>query len=135
MRSMSPPDIRAIPETVRTKGRKGRRNRLKGVRGRGTLEIEKPLIFGMIARGGQAVIRVLENMQQQTIEPSVKATIATDSLIYTNEYGVYNTLTEAISIKRYVVERVDTCGIMMVMAFVRFMSVRWRAFGCSCAPD
>ena len=47
------------PEAVRAKGRDGRRNRLKGSRGRGTLEKEKPPIFGMIERGGQVVIRML----------------------------------------------------------------------------
>jgi hypothetical protein len=34
------------------KGREGRRNRLKGGCGRGTLEKEKPPIFGLIERGG-----------------------------------------------------------------------------------
>jgi len=47
----------------------------------------------MIARGGQVGIRMLEKVQQQTIEPLVKATIATGSLIYTDEYGIYNALT------------------------------------------
>ncbi len=40
------------PDAVKKKGRLGRRNRLKGSRGRGTLEKEKPLIFGMIERCG-----------------------------------------------------------------------------------
>jgi hypothetical protein len=53
------------PEAVRAKGRDGRRNRLKG--GRGTLEKEKPPIFGMIERGGQVVIRMLV---QQAIRSS-----------------------------------------------------------------
>ena len=55
------------PEAVRAKGREGRRNRLKGSRGRGTLEKEKPPIFGMIERGGQVVIRMLV---QQAIRSS-----------------------------------------------------------------
>ena len=55
------------PEAVRAKGREGRRNRLKGGRGRGTLEKEKPPIFGMIERGGQVVIRMLV---QQAIRSS-----------------------------------------------------------------
>ena len=58
------------PEAVRAKGRDGRRNRLKGSRGRGTLEKEKPPIFGMIERGGQVVIRMLANVQQATIRSS-----------------------------------------------------------------
>ena len=35
------------PEAVRRAGRRGRRRRLKGARGRGTLATEKPPIFGM----------------------------------------------------------------------------------------
>lgn len=46
----------------------------------------------MIQRGGQVVMRMLENVQQQTIEPLIRATIATVRLIYTDEYGIYNPL-------------------------------------------
>ena len=63
------------PEAVRRKGRKGRRNRLKGARGRGTLEKEKPPVFGMIQRSGEVVIRMLANVKQPTIEPLIKSTI------------------------------------------------------------
>jgi transposase len=41
---------------------------LKGARGRGTLTNEKPPIFGMIQRSGDVVIRMLENVKQETIE-------------------------------------------------------------------
>jgi len=44
------------PTAVRAKGRDPRRNRLKACRGRGTLEKEKPPIFGMIQRNGEVVI-------------------------------------------------------------------------------
>ena len=77
------------PAAVRAKGRQGRRNRLKGSRGRGTLEKEKPPIFGMIQRGGEVVIHMLENVQQKTIKPFIKATIASATLIYTDEYNIY----------------------------------------------
>lgn len=40
------------PAAVAAQGRKGRRRRLKGERGRGTLEKEKPPIFGMVERKG-----------------------------------------------------------------------------------
>jgi len=36
---------------------------LKGARGRGTLEKEKPPILGMIERSGDVVIRMLANVQ------------------------------------------------------------------------
>lgn len=39
------------PEQVKKKEHKGRRRKLKGLRGRGSLETEKPPIFGMIQRG------------------------------------------------------------------------------------
>lgn len=79
---------------MENKGRKGRRNRLRGARGRGTLEKEKPPIFGMIQRCGQVVIRMLENVQQVTIEPLIKATVLSGSLIYTDEYNIYSRLTQ-----------------------------------------
>ena len=80
------------PDAVKIKGRKGRRHRLKGSRGRGTLEKEKPPVFGMIQRGGEVVIRMLENVQQKTIEPIIKATIASATLIDTDEYNIYTRL-------------------------------------------
>ena len=46
----------------------------------------------MIARGGDLVIRMLENVQQQTIEPIIKATVATGTLIFTDEYTIYSRL-------------------------------------------
>ena len=47
------------PEVVKEKGRKGRRRRLKGKCGRGTLAKERPPVFGMMQRGGQVVINLL----------------------------------------------------------------------------
>ena len=43
------------PEIVQELGRPGRRRRLKGKRGRGTLDTEKPPVFGMIQRDGDGV--------------------------------------------------------------------------------
>jgi hypothetical protein len=51
---------------------------LKGGRGRGTLEKEKPPIFGMIERGGQVVIRML--VQQATIHPIIEKPKARTSI-------------------------------------------------------
>ena len=76
------------PVAVKQKGRVGRRNRLKGERGRGTLAKEKPPVFGMIQRCGEVVIRMLENVQQVTIEPLIKATVSPGTLIYTDEYNI-----------------------------------------------
>jgi transposase-like protein len=67
---------------------------LKGDRGRGTLEKEKPPVFGMIQRGGEVVIRMLANVRQATIAPLVQRTIAAGSTVYTDEYDIYSRLNE-----------------------------------------
>ncbi len=65
---------------------------MKGDRGRGTLEKEKPPIFGMLQRTGEVVIRMLANVQQATISPLIKATIAAGRVVYTDEYDIYSRL-------------------------------------------
>jgi hypothetical protein len=52
-------------EVVKSKERKGRRRRLKGKAGRGTLEKERSPVFGMIQRGGQVVINLMVNVKQR----------------------------------------------------------------------
>jgi len=42
----------------------------------------------MIQRGGEIVIRMMENVQQKTIGPLVKRTIAPGSVVYTDEYDI-----------------------------------------------
>jgi transposase-like protein len=74
------------PEVVKQKGRKGRRRRRKGKGGRGTMEKERPPVFGMMQRGGRVVIHLLVNVQQKTIEPFIKDTIVPGTLVYTDEY-------------------------------------------------
>ena len=82
------------PEQVKAQGRQGRRRRLKGSRGRGTLEKEKPPVFGMLQRGGQVILKMLPNVQQPTIQPLIEAHIAPGTLIYTDEYTIYSRLPE-----------------------------------------
>ena len=43
----------------------------------------------MIERGGQVVIHLLANVQQKTIEPLMKDTIESGTLVYTDEYSIY----------------------------------------------
>ena len=59
------------PEVVKSTERTGRRRRLQGKAGRGTLEKERPPVFGMMQRGGQVVINLLANVKQKTIEPLI----------------------------------------------------------------
>jgi len=48
----------------------------------------------MFQRGGQVAITMLENVQQATIQPIIQATIQPGSLIYTDEYVIYDRLAE-----------------------------------------
>jgi transposase-like protein len=82
------------PDIVAQEGRTGRRRRLKGKRGRGTLAGEKPPVLGLIQRDGEVVVRMLPNVQQATIKPVITQTVAPGSLIYTDEYDIYNRLPE-----------------------------------------
>ena len=50
---------------------------------------EKPPIFGLIQRGGELVIRMLENVQQTTIEPLIRASVVQGTCCYTDEYDIY----------------------------------------------
>src|SRR4051794_6407650 len=49
---------------------------------------------GLIRRGGQVVLRMLANVQQRTIEPIIGATVARNTLVYTDEYDIYARLEE-----------------------------------------
>lgn len=82
------------PEAVRKKGRRGRRRRLKGARGRGTLKKEKPPVLGLIKRMGEVVIRMLPDVKQVTIEPFIRTYVSLDALVNTDEYCIYDRLEE-----------------------------------------
>jgi transposase-like protein len=48
----------------------------------------------MIQRGGSVSIQMLSNVQQVTIGPIIEKTIVPGSLIYTDEYAIYDRLSE-----------------------------------------
>lgn len=82
------------PEIVQQQARPGRRRRLKGARGRGTLATEKPPVFGLIQRDGEVVIQMLQNVQQKTIQPIIARVVAQGSTLYSDEYTIYDRLTQ-----------------------------------------
>src|SRR5262249_8723554 len=77
------------PGGGRKNGRPGRRRRLKGAPGRGTLEKEKPPVFGMLPRGGQLVLRMPADVKPKTIGPLIRQTIAPGTAVFTDEYDIY----------------------------------------------
>src|SRR3954465_470092 len=119
------------PEAVLAKGREGRRNRLKG--GRGTLEKEKPPIFGMIERGGQVVIRMLANVQQATLHPIIEKPKAR-TFILTSIASTPGFLVSATATRPSVMVEANTPGTRTAMASARSTSTPSRASGRCCDP-
>lgn len=58
------------------------------------MESEKPPVLGLVQRNGLLALRLLNNVQQKTIRPIIKQLVAPGSLIYTDEYNIYNRLNE-----------------------------------------
>jgi hypothetical protein len=50
--------------------------------------------LGLIQRTGALVIRMLADVQQKTIGPLVRATIAPGSVVYIDEYDIYHRLSD-----------------------------------------
>jgi transposase-like protein len=79
-------------EVVQALQRGGRRRKLRGKRGRGTMDSERPPVLGLLQRNGEVVLHLLPNVQQKTIQPIIQQTVQAGSLIYTDEYNVYDRL-------------------------------------------
>ena len=110
------------PEVVQNKGRTGRRRRLQGKPGRGTLEKERPPVFGMMQRGGQVVIGLLANVKQKTIEPFIKDTIVPGTRVYTDEYSIYARLQSwATAIRVSTTDEANSLAMTMATVFVKSM--------------
>jgi transposase len=48
----------------------------------------------MMQRTGEVLIRMLPNVQQKTIAPLISGTISKGTVVYTDEYDIYDRLTE-----------------------------------------
>src|SRR3954447_10610427 len=112
--------------------RDGRRNRLKG--GRGTLEKEKPPIFGMIERGGQVVIRMLANVQQATIHPTIEKPKARTSIL-TSIASTPGFLVSATVTRQSAIVEANTPGTRTAMASARSTSTPWRGHRRICSES
>ena len=85
---------------VQQKGRKARRRRLKGKRGRGTKQNEKPPVLGLIEREGLVKVALLDNVKRKTIEPLITQTVEQGSQINTDEYQIYDWLKDKYEHKK-----------------------------------
>jgi transposase len=51
-------------------------------------------VFGMIQRNGELFVNMLQNVQQCVIGPIIKAAVKPGTLIYTDEYAIYDRQSE-----------------------------------------
>ena len=49
---------------------------------------EKPPVFGMIQRGGLVVLHLLAHVKPKTLEPFIQDTMASGTLVSTDEYSI-----------------------------------------------
>ena len=118
------------PDKVKQAGRKPRKRRLKGARGRGTLANEKPPIFCMIQRSGEVVMRMLENVKQDTIKPLIIKSVAQGTQVYTDDYVIYSQLNAwGYPHKTVIIPKVNTPVMKTVMVFARCIPTPSKAFG------
>ena len=110
------------PEVVKSKERQGRRRRLQGKAGRGTLEKERPPVFGMLQRGGQVVINLLANVQQKTIEPLIKDTIVPGTRVNTTSTAfMLACVAGDTAIRVSTTDEANSLATKMAMVFVKSM--------------
>ncbi len=60
----------------------------KGKRGRGASG--KTIVMGMVERKGNAIVKVVPNVQARTLLPMIEKNIANKSTVFTDELGSYN---------------------------------------------
>ncbi len=73
-------------------GRKPRKRGLK-IKGRGSYRKDKPPVIGMVEReSGTIHLEVTRNVTKDTVKPIVEGHIEKGSMVYTDEYSVYDFL-------------------------------------------
>jgi transposase len=96
---LSPDEVAECDEVYLTAGWKGhaggleldRPPRERGLkrRGRGTWDSDRLPVFGLLCRGGQVRLFVLQNVQTATIRPIVHQLVARGATVYTDSYAIY----------------------------------------------
>ena len=90
---------------------------------------------GMIQRGGQVIMRVLDHVRQVTIQPIIERFIVPGSAVMTDEYDIYGRLMEwgyshQTVCHSHGASKINTGPVTRTaMDTTKFTSTRWRAVG------
>jgi len=79
------------------------------------------------------MIRMLENVKQVTIEPLIRATVAANTKVFTDEYDIYARLPEGdMFTARSATREGSMLGTMTETVSMRFMSILSKVSGRFC---
>ena len=84
----------------------------------------------MIQRTGEVVLHMLGNVQQATIAPFIKTTIALGTTVYTDEYDIYSRLPEWGD--KQLTGSKSMLATTTTMGFAKSTSTRGKASGRCC---
>lgn len=85
---------RANSQRVKEAGRKPRKRGLRR-RGRGTYQEDEPPVFCLVERGGRKRMVMGRNVQEGTVQDTLKRWVRPGSLVYHDDYPSYSGLEEA----------------------------------------
>ena len=80
----------------------------------------------MIQRGGELVLKVVDNVQQKTIKPLIEKHVTKGSTAYTDEYVIYGKMTQwgDILITLSITESESMPETMTEMVFTKYTSIQ-----------
>ena len=67
---------------------------ISGVIGRPGKQSKKTAVFGIVERGGKVAALVTPDVKRRTVMPIIEAKVLPASMIYTDDYKVYNPLSD-----------------------------------------
>ncbi len=73
-------------------GKRSNKHGTRGMRGRASEGDDKTPVFGMVERGGRVIACVTPNVKSETVYPIIEERIMPESMIFTDEYSVYDRL-------------------------------------------
>lgn len=93
--------------------------------GRPTLDSHKTPVLGMVERGGKVVASTVPNVRATTIMPQVSSRVLPGSMIYTDEYVVYDHLPKKLYRHRRIphAEKVYVAGTVHTQTIEGFFSL------------
>ena len=86
----------------------------------------------MIQRSGEVVIRMLENVKQETIKPLILQTVTAETQLPMNILSIIGWKNGDLGIKPSIIPQVNMRVMKMAMVFARYTPTASKVFGHIC---